>query len=1172
MPHNVLISKIRCDSPNKKGAAIHNKNHFIYIGTREGTDLTPLKYEDTAKFEKEMASSKDYVKYIANRPHSHGLFGNVPLDDINEFSKKIYRLSKKKQVIYRGIVSLDQMDAQELGYYDKAKWETYLRSVIPDVAKEFGIGIDKLQWVGAYHAEIGHPHVHYMFWSSEPKVSSPFIHTSKQNKCREILSGKMFEEERHNEVINKTISQSYLLEFGKELMADEIAKISAMTPGIVHSTAIPSKITTSQLNNTTNELQKLIPMFSKKSHFKYKYVPPAVKDQINKVVDSILKNKSANEAYEKYLNSVEKMTMTYSPSKEKQEKAFWRNNAIEKLRTKLCNIVLTNVKELVKTDSEFSNFADALFNQSNSSSEINLFEENPTYDDISSNDDYDENPTNDDISSSDDRVFSNAADLKGYDNQDLNPFSDSQTEIDNDLPLEREEEEENYNTYSSTISTNFTSGDNETFYIAWDDDYKSALNKLYNTHDYQRALDLLNISASKGNVLAIHDLAKVCQRGLGCIANENLAYDYYNKAFQVFNILYRKSDKVSMTKYLAYRIGKLYNTGNGIDKSTDWAEKWFKTADDNKYAQYSLAKIYIDEDIKNGEPKHSHEIIDLLKSASQKTAYASYELGNIYKKGYFTDIDSRKSYYHYSVAIKDFNELLKSSTDDSLMYRVGKMYELGLGTEIDLPKAITLYQEAGKLKNTYALFSLSKIYLAGKDPELHEKAIQILNDLYKERPDDDMISYSLGKVYLDKDTDYYDIIKAKEYLEKAAAVGNQFAQYQLGKIFSSPDYGEPDYPLAISYLEASAAQGNDFAFYQLAILYKNSDLEFYDINKAINYFKASAELGNQFAQYQLGKIFSSPDYGEPDYPLAISYLEASAAQGNDFAMYQLAILYKNSDLEFYNISKSIDYFKASAELGNQFAQYQLGKIYSSPDFGEPDYSLAISYLEASAAQGNDFALYQLAILYKNSDLESYDISKAIDYFKASAESGNQFAQYQLGKIYSSPDFGEPDYPLAISYLEASAAQGNDFAMYQLGRIYSNKDIPIYNMDRALFYLMESANKNNSFAQLQLGIIYLWGKGVKRDIALGKDFLAQAIKNDNPFAQQILNSYETYRSQYVMNISYKLFTNIFEAILNENDRASTLDADRSFRDLSKKAMIEEQLKNPHKRDHGHESER
>lgn len=706
MPHNVLVSKIRCHNPNKQNAAIHNRNHFIYIGTREGTDLTPLSYENTVKFEKEMASSEDYVRYIAKRPHSHGLFGNVPLEDINEFSKKIYSISKEKRNIYRGIVSLDFRDAEELGYYDKSKWETYIRSVIPDVAKEFGINIDKLQWAAAYHAEAGHPHVHYMFWSSERKVNSSFIHPSKQATCREILSGKMFEEERSNEVINKTISQDYILEFGKELMSNEISKISAMTSGLIHKTTIPQKITVPQLDKTTEELMNLIPLIPQKGRLNYKFMPPEVKDQINKIVDSILENKSVNEEYEKFLNSVDKISLTYSPSEIKQKHAVWRDNAITDIRKDLSNIILTHAKKELKNHSDYSSYVTILLEQ--------------------------------------------------YEKQ----------------------------------------------------------------HDYQ--LDQFD---------------------------ENLMND---------NIL----------------------------------------PDDSNIS---------------------------------------------------------------------FNQT-----------------------------------------------------------QLHEEAIQILNDLYKERPDDDMISYSLGKVHLDKNTDYYDINKAKDFLEKSSKVGNPFAQYKLGKVYSSPDFGEPDYPLAISYLEASAAQGNDFAMYQLAVLYKNSDLEF------------------------------------------------------------------------------------------------------------------------------------------------YDIGKAIDYFKDSAKSGNQFAQYQLGKVYSKSEFERLDYSLSISYLKASAAQGNDSALYQLGRIYSNEDLPTYNMDLAISYLMKSSNKNNSFAQLQLGIIYLWGKGVKRDTDLGKHYLLQSINNGNEFAQKALDSYETYRLQYVMNVSYKLFNSIFDAISNENDRASTLMADRYFRNLSKKAMIEEQLRNPHKHSQSHEN--
>ena len=68
----------------------------------------------------------------------------------------------------------------------------------------------------------------------------------------------------------------------------------------------------------------------------------------------------------------------------------------------------------------------------------------------------------------------------------------------------------------------------------------------------------------------------------------------------------------------------------------------------------------------------------------------------------------------------------------------------------------------------------------------------------------------------------------------------------------------------------------------------------------------------------------------------------------------------------------------------------------------------------------------------------------------------------------------------------------------------------------------------------------------------------------------LDSYETYRLQYVMNVSYKIFNNFFDAISNQNDRASTIIADRYYQILSKKAMIEEQLNNPHKHSNSHES--
>lgn len=917
------MSKIRCDNPNKNSAAIHNRNHFIYIGTREGTDLSPLDYENTENFEKQMSSSKDYIRYISKRPHSHGLFGNVPLDDINTLSKNIYKLSKQKRVIYRGIVSLDPRDAQALGYYDKAKWESYLRYALPDVAKEFGISIDKLEWVGAYHAEANHPHVHYMFWSSVPKISSPFIHVSKQNKCRELLSGKMFEEERSNEIINKEISYNYIKEFGKELMVNEIAKIELITPGIIHNTAMPHKVMEEQLLKTTEEILKLTTMIPHKGSItKYSFMPPETKKQINKIVDIILENKSVNEQYEKFLSSWDKINMTYSPSTKKQENDYSKINAIKNLRTDLCNIVLKNTSKLMFNHKNFEKVAESILEEHISQSD---YDNQIEYLDINNND----------------AIFTDSFSIE------LNTLYDDSILYPQFNENANEEVIKNYsNNYANTVLAN----NGEEYSVEWDKTYKAALNKLYNTHDYENAIELLNRCAVNGNVLAIHDLGKVCERGLGCMVNEQLAEDYYKRSFQGFNEVYKANNNTYIKEYAAYRIGKLFYSGKGVKKDISLAEKWFIKANNNKYAQYSLAKIYINKDSKSGKITYANRILDLLNSSSEKSAYASYELGNIYRKGYFTDVDPEKSFTHYKNAFNSFKAMLKTSTDDTLMYRVGKMYELGLGTEIDLDKAKELFQEAGKFKNSYALFSLAKIYLTSDDPNLHEKSAQILTDLYKEKPDDDKILNSLGTIYLDASNSCHDINKAIEFLEK------------------------------------------------------------------------------------------------------------------------------------------------------------------------------------------------------------------------SASTENQFAQYQLGRIYSSPEFGEPNYPLAISYLEASAAQRNNYAMYQLGKIYSNENLPFYNMDKSIWYLLEASKLNNSFAQLQLGVIYLWGKGVKKDSELGKQFLLQSINNGNEFAQKILDSYETYRLQYVMKISYKLFNSLFDAISNKNDKASTYATDRYFRSLSKKAMIEEQLRNPHKHNH------
>lgn len=83
--HSALISKIRCNNPNRKSARIANRNHLTYIGTREGVDLSPSDQAYTEKEESKVFKGSDdptYLKYMAERPGSHGLFGNIDVRNI----------------------------------------------------------------------------------------------------------------------------------------------------------------------------------------------------------------------------------------------------------------------------------------------------------------------------------------------------------------------------------------------------------------------------------------------------------------------------------------------------------------------------------------------------------------------------------------------------------------------------------------------------------------------------------------------------------------------------------------------------------------------------------------------------------------------------------------------------------------------------------------------------------------------------------------------------------------------------------------------------------------------------------------------------------------------------------------------------------------------------------
>lgn len=198
-----VIFKLKFESPKKSATKNNNMYHLIYIGTRDGVALN----EDMKEFENtyNKSTNEEYVEYISDRPRSHGLFGREgEIIDLKELSSY---MKNYEGYVYRGIVSLREDEALEKGFDEKENWEMLMRSKMRYISKQLGVPYSKLGWVGAFHRESGHPHVHIMMWD-------------KSNNRNKDLN----KEYRKGTIPKKNI-EAIRKELTKEIFNNEIEKV-----------------------------------------------------------------------------------------------------------------------------------------------------------------------------------------------------------------------------------------------------------------------------------------------------------------------------------------------------------------------------------------------------------------------------------------------------------------------------------------------------------------------------------------------------------------------------------------------------------------------------------------------------------------------------------------------------------------------------------------------------------------------------------------------------------------------------------------------------------------------------------------------------------------------------------------------------------------------------------
>ena len=525
----------------------------------------------------------------------------------------------------------------------------------------------------------------------------------------------------------------------------------------------------------------------------------------------------------------------------------------------------------------------------------------------------------------------------------------------------------------------------------------------------------------------------------------------------------------------------------------DWSKN-YKLALDYMYGNEQNKSAVIKKD-----PEKAFEILSIESKSGN--IIATYDIGKLYDSQMLKSNDGDTlSQQYYSKAFEDFHKLLSivSMSDDKrdnwtksyLNYRIGKMYEYGLGVTQDYNSAIEHYKLS---ENKYAYFALGNIYKYGSGVETdYAKAFDYYMRSLSSKGGMPFASYAVGQAYelgqgVEKDLssahDFY--AEALTGLEKVFTKNHDDTiSYKIGMMYLNGKGTDIDLEYAEKYLLLSADSNNYKARYMLGKLYQSDNKK--DLQKAEKVLIKGAENAQDktgLCEYSLGKLYLSQER----YDKAASYLERSAAKDNYYAAYTLGKLYQE---QFNDNALAEKHLMHAAEHKDDvmgIAAYRLGKLYLS--FQEK--RKALQYFIKAADKDNTYGMYAAGKILLDSR-KSTEVSKGIRYLSSAADKEFEPAIYTLGKYYSS--FNNTK---AKEYLKRSAFEYNDpNAQYILGKVYLSEN----KNEMAEKCFRQCALNGNNSGQLAYGLMLL-RDGQKK---AAYQWLRKSARSGNDIAKKIIS--------------------------------------------------------------------
>ena len=303
-------------SPNKKAKVM--KLHINYIGRIKG----------------------------AMNNGEHSLFGKLNNEDISYKDKKeildYIDEKAKTQFFNKAVISIKEDEAEKYGMINKEEWINLINLKIKDIAKEYGIREDQVDYLASVHTEPGHIHCHLVFFDRNNKEqSNNFI---KYDRIKRELNKYVYKEEisKIQEVQNKSKDTKLLKENFNKDMETLIGRSTLKM--------FNNRINIKELNNIQKEIlsfyEKLKDYQEKnnKNSFRKAFLPPLLKDELRKLSFLIVGSSTQlSKNVKDYINSSIKQEVILSNNEKRL--LITKEKAIEFIYSKVDNQILQFLKE-----------------------------------------------------------------------------------------------------------------------------------------------------------------------------------------------------------------------------------------------------------------------------------------------------------------------------------------------------------------------------------------------------------------------------------------------------------------------------------------------------------------------------------------------------------------------------------------------------------------------------------------------------------------------------------------------------------------------------------------------------------------------------------------------------------------------------------------------------------